>query len=163
MDINACQNICAFAFLDISPVEMFVTHQNQCLGNFVPCRTWQNMLQKMFANFLDSRNLQTFQHHEFSTYTVIISNNIHVRNIILTCLWCARLLLWRCRNLSQSAHRLPQSKHKMIAGVSPSSWLSQVGRGCPWVPLGLLTHSPEVRRSTWSWFRTHREASANHT
>ena len=45
-----------------------------------------------------------------------------------TCLVCARILRLRCRKRSQSLHRLPHSSQRMIASVSPSSWLSHVGR-----------------------------------
>ena len=83
-------------------------------------------------------------------------------DVVYTCLWWRRFLRCRCKNLSQSAHRLPHSIHRMMAGVSPSSWLSHVGRGWPWVPFGLLTHSPDVNLSTWSWFNTHSEANDNH-
>lgn len=41
--------------------------------------------------------------------------------------WWERVLRWRWRNRSQSAHRLPQWSHRMMARVSPSSWFSQVG------------------------------------
>ena len=44
-----------------------------------------------------------------------------------TCRWWERILRGRCRNRSQSAHKFPQSAHRMMAGVTLSSWLSQVG------------------------------------
>jgi hypothetical protein len=51
------------------------------------------------------------------------------------------------RHLSQSEQRLPQVSQSMMAGVSPSSWLSQEGRSCPLPP---PPHSPLDRPSTWS-------------
>lgn len=44
-----------------------------------------------------------------------------------TCLWWVFVRRCRWRNLSQSVHRFPQMLHRMIAAVSPSSWLSHIG------------------------------------
>ena len=41
------------------------------LCNIVPCQTWQNTQQEMFANFLDSWNSQIFLHRElFHLYII---------------------------------------------------------------------------------------------
>lgn len=45
----------------------------------------------------------------------------------LTCLWWERVRRWRWRKRSQSVHRFPHALHRMMAAVSPSSWLSHIG------------------------------------
>ena len=60
--------------------------------------------------------------------------------------------------LSQSAHKLPQWSQRIIARVSPSSWLSQVGLEAVASPF----HSPDERLSTWSLSNTQSEARLSH-
>ena len=76
-----------------------------------------------------------------------------------TCLAWWRVLRWRCRKRSQSAQRLPQVSHRMMASVSPSSWLSHVGRSCAAPP----PQSPLLSPSTWSRSSTQSAATASHT
>ena len=79
--------------------------------------------------------------------------------LFLTCLeWCL-VLLRRWKNLSHLAHKLPQLSQRMIASVSPSSWLWQVGLSGPPTP---PPRSPLLRRSTWSLSSTQRAATAGH-
>lgn len=47
----------------------------------------------------------------------------------LTCLWWERVRRCRWRKRSQSVQRLPHMLHRMMAAVSPSSWLSHMGCG----------------------------------
>lgn len=58
--------------------------------------------------------------------------------------WWFLVFLCKCRNLSQSAHRLPQLLHCMTALVSPSSWLVHVGLGG--VGPSALLHWPKTKQ-----------------
>lgn len=51
------------------------------------------------------------------------------RQTTLTCRWWERVRRCRWRNRSQSVHRLPHMLQRMMAAVSPSSWLSHMGCG----------------------------------
>lgn len=115
-----------------------------------------------------------------------------VRRPAPTCLWWERVRRCRWRKRSQSVQRLPQMLHRMMAAVSPSSWLSHMGCGqkgresmcysfdylsiiftrcssfyiiltiCFCCP-SLPIHRPEDNLSTWSWSSTHSEAKASHS
>jgi len=55
------------------------------------------------------------------------STRIASSSSLHTCLRCVLVFLWRCKILSHSAHKLPQTLHWIIAVVSSSSWLLHVG------------------------------------
>lgn len=58
----------------------------------------------------------------FNLFLFVSSNKLN-----LTCLWWERVRLCRWRKRSQSVQRFPHMLHRMMAAVSPSSWLSHMG------------------------------------
>ena len=77
--------------------------------------------------------------------------SVCVRVRVRTCRWWGRAFLERCSTRSQSVQRWPHSEQVMMAVVSPSSWLSQVGCNgrralrseLPTAPATPLCHGPD--------------------
>lgn len=86
---------------------------------------WSLWSQSPFCPLHQASFLHLFQNLLEASYAS--DAVLRVKTDIITCLWWVLVRRWRWRNRSQSVQRFPHTLHKMIAAVSPSSWLSHIG------------------------------------
>ena len=92
--------------------------------------SWQKVYfvqLNLYIPIFSCTTASSYRHEVYPHSNLVYHEKAPAVNHALTCLWWERIFRGRWRKRSQSAHKLPQSAQRMMAGVTLSSWLSQVG------------------------------------